>query len=153
VKDKFLISKMLWKMWAITRPGKAKAEWLLHFYLFVIKSHLQRQSCSSFLFKNISPQMFSLLHQEIPGRPYASSLCCWSVNKEIQQLTCANWPGPSPLAQTINGKEDRQRGSWHLFGPLKPIHSYSNFCRRTIKCPIKCTWPWPKKVLSSNKTT
>lgn len=39
-------------------------------------SHPQGPSCSSFLFRNISPQMpsffFFFIHGEIPGKPYAS---------------------------------------------------------------------------------
>lgn len=35
-------------------------------------SHPQVPSCSSFLFRNISPQMPSFPRGEIPGKPYAS---------------------------------------------------------------------------------
>ena len=54
--------------------------------------------------------MSSFPPHDIPGRPYASSHFCWSVNNEMQKPTYANRPCPSPSTQ-ISSKDRELLGT------------------------------------------
>lgn len=105
LKGAFLIFKTLWKDAGFTQdfgvPKLTRGS--------TFPSHRQTWYCCRRVPK-YSPQMSSFPPHEIPGRPYASCLFCWSVNNETQKQkpTCANWPGPSPSTQMINSKKGRE---------------------------------------------
>lgn len=140
VGDAALIFKMLWQDVGFHKTGVSILTGCSTF-LSSYKNNVALVSCSK-----IFPLKCPL--PETPGRPDASSHCCWSVNNKTQKRHVLTGP-PSPSAQIINSKDRGDSG--HLFEPLKPKHSYSNFYGRIIKCSIKCTWPCAKRFCPPTK--
>lgn len=112
-----------------------------------VSSHLQVWSCSVFQFQNISPQMSSFPPHEIPGRPYASSHFCWSVNNEMQKPTYANWLCPSPSTQ-ISSKDRELLGT---DSGLETGTQLLQLLRKSHEMLHKMYFAWSKKCCPPTK--